>query len=96
MEELKLIIQTISQLGDAGKEAFIWWLVIDKGLSFVGWLTFILLVYRFGVTALRISLSDVMSVQIRDAMGIGSGPYVDRDEYKQMIAWINERKNHAR
>lgn len=30
MEELKLILATFAQLGETGKEAFIWWLLIDK------------------------------------------------------------------
>lgn len=30
MTELDQVLTAILQLGDAGKEAFIWWLVIDK------------------------------------------------------------------
>lgn len=30
MEELKIVLQTLSQLADGAKEAFIWWLVIDR------------------------------------------------------------------
>lgn len=30
MKELELILQAVANLGAAGKEAFIWWLVIDK------------------------------------------------------------------
>lgn len=32
MEELKVIMEAVAQLGEAGKEAFIWWLIIDKAL----------------------------------------------------------------
>lgn len=35
MEELKVIMEAISQLGAAGKEAFVWWLVIKYGVSSV-------------------------------------------------------------
>lgn len=30
MKELELILAAVANLGAAGKEAFIWWLVIDK------------------------------------------------------------------
>ena len=30
MEELKLILEALASLGAAGKEAFIWWLVVAK------------------------------------------------------------------
>ena len=30
MNELELIISLITQLGDTGKEAFLWWLFFDK------------------------------------------------------------------
>jgi len=32
-EELKMIINMISSLGENGKEAFFWWLFMDYGLS---------------------------------------------------------------
>lgn len=31
-EEIKMIVDMIAQLGTQGKEAFIWWLVMDKVL----------------------------------------------------------------
>jgi hypothetical protein len=34
-EELKLILETIAQLGAAGKEAFIWWLALTYGTKIV-------------------------------------------------------------
>lgn len=30
MKELELILAAVASLGEAGKEAFIWWLIIDK------------------------------------------------------------------
>lgn len=96
MKELELIIQAVSQLGEAGKEAFIWWLIVDKGLTFIGWMIAIVFIYKGVIMAINVANSDVTGVRIRDAMGIGTGPYVDSDEYKQMIKWIEERKNSDR
>lgn len=31
MEELKIVMEAIAQLGQAGKEAFVWWLVLTYG-----------------------------------------------------------------
>jgi len=41
-EELKIIMDTIAQLGTAGKEAFIWWLLIKYALHYAVVLVFIL------------------------------------------------------
>jgi hypothetical protein len=40
IDELKLILDTVSKLGEAGKEAFVWWLVADKALPVLSWLAF--------------------------------------------------------
>lgn len=38
MKELELILQTVASLGAAGKEAFIWWLIVSYGVPFIGFL----------------------------------------------------------
>jgi len=93
MEELKLIIEAVSTLGLAGKEAFIWYIALDKGLSFLVWMVF------FGLLAYLINKcfsaykSDVQIETLRDRMGIavGSGD-VNGDEYNNMLRWIDARK----
>ena len=37
-EELQMILNALQSVGDGAKDAFIWWLVMDKGLPVVGWL----------------------------------------------------------
>ena len=37
-EQLKMLLDAMQSLGTGGKEAFIWWLAMDKGLPVVGWL----------------------------------------------------------
>lgn len=92
MEELKLILQTMSSLGGEAKEAFIWWLVFDKLVPAVCFLTGLL-------AALWITLKIVMVCSyerelqlIRDAMGVGSRGPVVLEELRAMEAWIRERR----
>lgn len=47
-EELQIIMNTISQLGQAGKEAFIWWLVVNYLLHYLA-VTVILCVVSFAL-----------------------------------------------
>lgn len=48
IEEIKLITEAVTSLGAQGKEAFIWWLVMDKGLAFVEFIVFFFSVYKLG------------------------------------------------
>lgn len=36
--QLQMILTALESLGAEGKGAFIWWLVLDKGLPVIGWL----------------------------------------------------------
>lgn len=38
IEELKLILDMLGQLGAQGKEAFVWWVVLDKIPSLLIWI----------------------------------------------------------
>lgn len=46
IEEIKMITETISTLGVQGKEAFIWWLILDKGLCFLVAVFLIIAAYK--------------------------------------------------
>lgn len=35
IEQLKLILETLRTLGEAGKEGFLWWLLLDKGPTLI-------------------------------------------------------------
>jgi hypothetical protein len=76
IEQLKMVIELIQQLGVQGKEAFIWWLVLDKVLPVLGWL---LTLVAFGYTALKIiglvSGKEAQLRSIRDALGVGCSGY---------------------
>lgn len=89
MKELEMILAAVAQLGEAGKEAFIWWLVMDRGLGFITIvcvLVAILVGVRWAITALSFE-SDVR--RIRDALEIGSSGYVTPAEIKAIHAKIS-------
>ena len=35
-EELKVVMEAIQSLGADGKQAFVWWLVLTRGVTFLG------------------------------------------------------------
>ena len=72
MEQLKLIMETLTTMGEAGKDAFIWWLVLDKLIPVIAWL----LVFS-GFLLLVFYITRVLSVferfkELRDVLDIGS------------------------
>lgn len=50
-KELTMVIEAVKQLGESGESAFVWWLVMDKGLSFAACMVALVLLYRI-LTAL--------------------------------------------
>ena len=98
MKELELIIQAITQLGEAGKEAFIWWLFVDKGITslLIGTASF--LAYKLVIRLIRLirALLTRQIERLRDEMGVGSPGPLFRSEYEQMIHWIRERRGEKK
>ncbi len=92
MEELKVIVNLIQQLGVEGKEAFIWWLLMDKGLSFV--LSIVVTLIGFSsLTKIVLHLFGVRYLQdLRDLMGVGSPGNITIGEINEMISWITKHK----
>lgn len=58
MTELELILQTVSQLGEAGKEAFLWWLIMDKVVPGVLFGGFVIFVVIYGLRFARTVMGD--------------------------------------
>jgi len=91
MKELEMILQAVAQLGDAGKEAFVWWLVMDKGLGFLGWiLTVIAIAFVILKISKHISLDGMQN--LRDAMGVGCPGPVSEEEIHEMHRWVRARR----
>lgn len=79
MEELKLIADTITSLGAQGKEAFIWWVVLETIPSFLLWSGFIGVLY-YGISLIRAyACSHTFFTECRDALGYGRGVLVDSE-----------------
>ena len=75
MKELEMILAAVAQLGDASKEAFIWWLMMDKGLSFIALMTLFLVAGAIGWKLIMSEQNTHINMrkleELRDIMGIG-------------------------
>ena len=61
MEEMKLIVDAIANLGASGAEGFKWYIfcrVVESGLSVTGWLGFVFAVYKVAMFALTKSFEN--------------------------------------
>lgn len=92
MEELKVIVNLIQQLGVEGKTAFIWWLVMDKGLHFVFRIVFTVTGF-YCLSKLIVNILAAKYIQeLRDLMEIGSPGNITLQEINQMVSWIIKHK----
>ena len=92
MKELELILQAVTQLGDAGKEAFIWWLVLDKLFGTLCILTIVGAFVFLGLKVIGIYTSEKQLEQLRSEMGISNYGSVVPSEFREMLNWIRARK----
>lgn len=65
-EELKIIMETIGQLGQAGKEAFIWWLIVKYALHYFTVLFFMVMV----LIAIRIVVYRIAATTHGNQLGV--------------------------
>lgn len=79
MEELKLIMQTLTGLGETAKEGFIWWLVIDKLVP-----TILLGIFGGGL----ISLGIFVAKKVSDAANNTALAEAEKDGARQTISTI--------
>lgn len=79
-EQLQMILTALQSLGAESKDAFIWWLVLDKGLPVLGWLmAFSGLLWLALKVISAVSAASHMA-KLRDEMGIGCpGPLWDSE-----------------
>jgi len=92
MKELEMILQAIAQLGDAGKEAFIWWLVMDKGLGFLAWIISIGVIAFVILRGVRLASNNGDLTALRDAMGVGYPGHLTEEEIREMHRWVRARR----
>lgn len=85
-----MILNALQGMGAAGKDAFVWWLVFDKGLPVLGWL-----VTFAGLCWLALKVTSVISAatymaKLRDEMGIGTPGPLWHDEAKEVTRRVRE------
>lgn len=91
-EELKIVMETIGQLGQAGKEAFIWWLVVNYVLHYLT-VGFFISVTGFVITrivrAVRTNQDECKIVaEVAIKAGVRPCNYYDRNEFATMYEWV--------
>lgn len=93
MEELRLILQTLTALGESGKEAFMWWLIADKVIPAILGMTAIIvagaLIHRYVIQA-----EDVKRLVelYRNAIG-DTAYYLSDNEYRDLHNWVIKHSN---
>ena len=89
-EQLKMMLDAFAALGSSGKEAFIWWLALDKGLPVLGWLLTLLGLLWLARTILSMVSASSRMAKLRDEMGIGSPGPVWGDEARDVIKQVHK------
>jgi hypothetical protein len=90
-EELTLLMDTLRELGDGGKAAFIWWLVFDKLLPVIGWVTSLAIIALVIVRPLiTLHSSDAYLRSLRDRLRIGTVGYLSPRELRELQQRIDE------
>jgi len=94
-EELKIIMDTIAQLGQAGKEAFIWWLLVKYVAYYFVVLAFFVAasacIFRI-VQAVRTHQDECRIVaEVAVKCGVRQCCYYDRQELNKMFDWVRRQ-----
>jgi len=98
IEQLKLVLETVQQLGAQGKEAFIWWVVLDKVLPVLGWLiTFagLMTVVFWLIRAVQSANEDAARLEkLRDVLldSAYPGVHVGEGAFKMMLEKLEKIK----
>lgn len=97
IEQLKLVVEAISQLGIQGKEAFIWWLLFDKMLPVICWLTTLVFV---GVCIFKLVRllhgNEGKLMDIRDMLEVGSPGFFTEEEFGSVVREIRRLQEIAK
>lgn len=89
IDQLKLILETVTSLGAEGKSAFIWWLVLDKGIQALIWAGFFTVFYRVAMAALTSIRSVNEFCNFRDRLSIGSPGALTNGEITRTVEVIS-------
>lgn len=88
IDQLKLILETVTSLGAEGKSAFIWWLVLDKGIPALIWAGFFTIFYRVAMAALTSIRAVNEFCNFRDRLGTGTHGVLSNAELSRTVEAI--------
>ena len=89
-EQLQMILNAMQGLGLEGKQAFIWWLVLDKALPVVGWLlTLVGILYFSKAVIQHVSAQSYLS-RIKDDLRIGCPGVVVEEEAVEVLRRVRQ------
>lgn len=95
-DELKLITDAITTLGTHGKDAFVWFLIMKYGLSWllhlVMWPSGMFLMYKISVIVAGTSSHEQALRAIRKITHPSYSSFVDSSEISAMISEISRLK----
>lgn len=90
-EELTILMDTLRELGGDGKTAFIWWLVFDKLLPVIGWITAVaILVFGLARPMFVLVTAESFMRNLRDRLNIGSPGHLTASEMKDVQRRIDK------
>jgi hypothetical protein len=77
-EQLKMVLDALQSLGAEGKDAFIWWLVMDKTIAPVAWLVTLCVLALIVRWIIRASTNKSRLNELRALVGVSE--YDKKDE----------------
>lgn len=78
-EQLKLVLDALQSLGAEGKDAFIWWLVMDKTIAPVAWLVTLCVLALIVRWIIRACTTKSRLEELRALVGTNKYDEKDRD-----------------
>lgn len=93
-EQLQIIVNAIQQLGEDGKVAFIWWLVLDNLPGVLGWMCTLVTIYFI---VRHIVLAQAASNEIAEVcrrLDMESTAYLSYEGRNLLMKTISKHKAH--
>ena len=96
IEQLKLILETVSGVSGDAQVIAVAWLLLDKVLPVAGWLAFGYGIYRLVSRIIPVFMDDAELCRLRDKLGIGSPGYMYESERRKLFKRLNELVDAAK
>jgi hypothetical protein len=90
-ETLKQIIDLLATLGVQGKEAFVWYLMVDKVLPALLWFGVAVGLFFVAQQIIRACNNDDKKLrEIRDTLRVGAPGFYSEEEHRAVVRRIRE------